>query len=99
MAKYALIYYGEPHAENAEDGRARFQQWLEGLGDAVVNPGMPLGPAQKVSTNGVTDNGGSDRLTGLSIVNAESMDAAIEMAKACPFLEVGTVDVAQIFEM
>jgi hypothetical protein len=27
------------------------------------------------------------------------MDAALEMAKGCPFLEFGTVDVAEVMEM
>ena len=38
-------------------------------------------------------------MTGISIVKADSMDAAIEMVKGCPHLEHGTVDVAEAMEM
>ena len=53
--------------------------------------------SKTVSSGGVSD--GSDRLTGFSIVKAESMDAALEMAKVCPHLEHGTVDIAEVMEM
>jgi hypothetical protein len=32
-------------------------------------------------------------------VEADSMDAALEMAKACPFLEFGTIEVAEVKQM
>lgn len=99
---YALFYYGEPKFESPEEGakgRQKFMAWVGGLGDAMVNPGTPLGMSQTVSSGGVSNGGGSRRLTGFSIVKAASMDAAVEMAKGCPFLEHGTVDVAEVMEM
>jgi len=38
-------------------------------------------------------------LTGFSVVKADGMDAALKMAKGCPHLEHGTVDVAEAMEM
>ena len=73
--------------------------WVGGIGDALVNPGTPLGKPKSVSSGGVSDDSESNRLTGFSIVRADSMDAALEMARGCPFLEVGTVDVAEVMEM
>ena len=73
--------------------------WVGGIGDALVNPGTPLGKPKTVSSGGVSDDSGPNRLTGFSIVKADSMDAALEMAKGCPFLEFGTVDVAEVMEM
>jgi hypothetical protein len=32
-------------------------------------------------------------------VKADSMDAALEMAKGCPHLEHGTIEVAEVKEM
>ncbi len=79
---------------------AKWKAWVGGLGDAVVNPGTPLGKPKIVSSSGVSDDGGSNPLTGFSIVKADSMDAALEMAKECPFLEVGgTIEVAEVMEM
>ena len=36
---------------------------------------------------------------GYSIVKADSMDAAVELAKGCPYLEMGTIEVAEVKEM
>jgi len=102
MSNYAFAYYGEPKFESPEEGakyHAKWKAWVGGLGDALVNPGTPLGKPKIVSSGGVSDDGGSNRLTGFSIVKAYSMDAALDMAKGCPHLEHGTVDVAEVMEM
>ena len=103
MASYALFYYaGENMPKSPEEGaehKEKFMAWLSGLGDAVVNPGTPLGKTKTVSSSGVSDNGQSNPLTGFSIVKAESMDSALEMAKGCPFLDFGTIEVSEVMEM
>ena len=102
MAQFGLLYIGEPQFSSPEQGQANAQQymaWLDGLGDAVVNRGIPMGPPTRVDYNGVSSDPREDRLTGLTIVEANDMDAAIEMAKNCPYIEVAALDVVQIFEM
>ena len=103
MPNYVLAYHGGKTPESPEEGAkqmAKWQAWVGGLGDAVVNPGTPLGKPKTVSSGGVSDDGGSDPLLGFSIVKADSMDAALEMAKACPTLEIGgTIEVAEVMEM
>ena len=102
MSDYIIAYHGgrEPESpEEGAEGMAKWQAWLAGLGDAVVSPGTPLGKAKVVTTGGVTDDAGPDPLTGFSIVKADSMDAALEMAKTCPFLDMGTIKVAEVMEM
>ena len=102
MSEYVLAYHGRKMPESPEEGakqKARFESWVGGLGDAVVNPGTPLGKAKTVSSGGVSDDGGSNPLMGFSIVKADSMDAAVAMVKGCPFLEMGTVEVAEVMEM
>ena len=104
MSNYVFIYYGEPKLESQEAG-AKYQEqwksWVGSIGDAWVNPGTPFGMPKTVSSGGVSvsENGGSDRLTGFSIVKASSMDGAIEMVKTCPHLQHGSVDVAEAYEM
>ena len=79
---------------------AQWNAWVGGLGNAVVSPGIPLGKPKTLSSDGVSDDGGSNPLLGFSIVKADSMDAALEMAKACPTLEIGgTIEVAEVMEM
>lgn len=102
MPNYILAYHCGKKLESPEEGakgKEKFMAWIEGLGDAVVNPGTPLGMSKTVSSHGVSDDGGSNPLTGFSVVKTDSMDAALDMAKACPFLEIGTIEVAEVMEM
>ena len=79
---------------------AKWGQWLEQLGPAIVDVGAPTGTAKTVGTGGSVSDGGSRRLTGYSIVSADSLDSAVELAKGCPVLEVGgAVDVYEAIEM
>ena len=102
MSNYVFAYHGGKKPESAEEGAKlmeKWKAWVGGLGDAVVNPGSPLGMSKTVSSGGVTDDGGSNPLLGFSIVKADSMDAALEMAKGCPHLEIGTIEVAEVKQM
>ena len=103
MSNYIIAYHhGGRTPESPEEGakqKASWQAWIDGLGDAVVNPGTPLGQSRTVTSGGVSDDVGPDPLTGFSIVKADRMDAALEMAKACPFLDIGTIRVAEVMEM
>ena len=102
MPSYIFAYHGGKKPESPEERAkhmAKWKAWIGGLGDAVVNPGTPLGMSKTVSSGGVSDDGGSNPLVGFSIVKADSMDAALEMAKGCPFVEMGTIEVAEVKEM
>ncbi len=103
MSNYVFAYHGGNRPESPEEGAkhmAKWKAWIGGLGDAVVNPGTPLGKSKTVSSAGVSDDGGSNPMSGFSIVKADSMDAALEMAKDCPLLEIGgTLEVAEVMEM
>ncbi len=101
MPYYVFAYHGGKIPERPEKGAkhmAKFEAWVGGLGDAVVNPGHPLGKSKTVSSSGVSDDGRSNPLVGFSIMKADSMDAALEMAKGYPHLEIGTVEVVEMME-
>jgi len=102
MANYIFAYHGGKRPESPEAGAAlmaRWKAWVEGLGDAAVNPGSPVGKSKTISAEGVTDDGGSNPLSGISVVKADSIEAAIALAKGCPHLEHGTIEVAEMMEM
>lgn len=102
MSKYVLAYYGEPHFENPEEGTRHMTEWgawMKALGKSMTDPGVPLRGTKSVSSEGVKDGGGPNRLTGYSVVEAGSIEDAIEMAKTCPHLNFGTIDVAEAMEM
>jgi hypothetical protein len=103
MPDYIIAYHGGNRPESPEDGAkqmAKWKAWVAGLGDAVVNPGTPLGKSRIVSSGRVSDDGGSNPMTGFSVVRADSMDAALEIAKGCPYLDIGgTIEVAEVMQM
>ncbi len=102
MSNYALCYYGEPKFASQEEGgkyRTRWQTWMGGLGDALVNPGMPLGASRIVGSGGVSDGARPNRLTGFTIVKADNLDAAVALVKGCPHLDHGTIEVAETMDM
>jgi hypothetical protein len=104
MANYMFAYSGGNGvtADTAErDAQmAKWGQWFGQLGSAVVDGGAPTGTAKTVGSAGSVSDGGSRGLTGYSIVSAASLDAAVELAKGCPVLEVGgAVDVYEAIAM
>lgn len=103
MPDYIIAYHGGKKPESPEEGAkhmAKWKAWVGDLGDAAVNPGTPLGKSRIVSRDGVSDDGGANPMSGFSVVKADSMEAAIEIAKACPFLDTGgTLEVAEMMGM
>ena len=102
MPNYIFAYHGGKAPETAEEGAAAmaaWQAWFAKLGQAVVEPGNPVGKSKTVSASGVTDDGGSNPLSGYSVVKAPDMDTALGMAKTCPLIEDGSVEVAEIVVM
>ncbi len=102
MPDYIFAYHGGKKPESPEDGAkmmAEWQAWIADLGDTMVNPGTPLGKSRTVSADGVADDGGSNPIMGYSVVQADGIDAAVEIAKGCPFVEMGTIEVAEMMKM
>jgi hypothetical protein len=101
MPKYVIAYLGGKQMPNPQDRAAhvaKWKAWVDGLGSAMVNPGTPLGQGKLVSSDGVSERG-PNHLTGFSIVRADNMDAALEIAQRCPFLDIGIIEVAEAMEM
>ena len=65
----------------------------------IVEPGNSVGAARTVSGEGLRDTGGSNPLSGYNIIHDESIDQAIELAKACPIIGDGSIEVAEIHEV
>ena len=103
MNNYVFVYRGGLEFKSQEEGAkhmAKWRAWVGGLGDASVNRGSPFAKSKTVSSGGVSAEGGSNPLTGYSIVKADSLDAALKMAKACPHLDIGgSIVVAEVMEM
>jgi hypothetical protein len=92
MANYLLAYTGGSGMALTEAEReaamAKWGQWFQTLGPAVVNIGNPLGASTSVEPSG-SNGAAKSGLSGFSIISAEDLDAAAELAKGCPVLEGG----------
>lgn len=102
MANYVITYYGRPKFTNPADGTAhmaKWRAWMGNLGDAIVNPGTPTGTSKTLSRAGVSDTQRGEPFTGFSVIRAPSLDAAVAMAKGCPHLDHGTIDVAEAMDL
>ncbi|WP_171101474.1 MULTISPECIES: YciI family protein [unclassified Ruegeria] len=103
MPQYLFVYHGgaAPQSQAEIDATmAAWGAWFQGMGDAVKIPGNPVGQSYTVSSNGVEDNGGANPASGFSVVMANSIDDANDMAKGCPMVVngSGSVEVAEIHE-
>lgn len=104
MAEFIIIYHGGGNKpmtpEEGQAHRGKWMEWIKGLGDAVVNPGQPLKGNQILSSDGVADADGSDKVTGFAVVKANDLDAAMQIAKGDPFMNMGgTIEVAEMVNM
>jgi len=91
MAKYLLVYYGgkmETDPKMVEKSMAIWMKWFADLGKAVVDGGAPSQPGKIVGEGGVK-SAGAKPVTGYSILQAKSLDAAIALAKSCPVIANG----------
>jgi hypothetical protein len=92
MAKYLLAYSGGSMAETEQEQAAIMQAWtawFAQLGPAVVDGGNPFGTSAVLAADGSVSSGGPSRLTGYSILAADSLDAATAAVKGCPVLSSG----------
>jgi hypothetical protein len=104
MANYLLAYRGGGIADTEEEQArvmAAWGKWYEDLGASIGDAGNPVGRAQSVSSDGsVTDGGGPNPVTGYTIIQADSMERAVEPAKGCPVLESGgSVEVGETVQV
>ena len=79
---------------------ARYKRWLADLGDAAVSPMNPLKHTQTLLPDGTTIEGSATGMSGYTLIAAESMEQAVAIARACPFLDVGgTLEVGELIVM
>ncbi len=102
MPDFIFAYHGGKMPETPEEGEkvmAAWRAWMGGMGTVLKDPGNPLGKSWTVSPKGADEGGGSNPLSGYSIVTASDLQAAIALTKGCPHLDGGTVEVAEILPM
>jgi len=66
---------------------------------ALVDGGNPVMKAKTISSKGsVSEGGGQNPVSGYSLIKADSLDAAVKLARECPVLSGGgSIEVAETF--
>jgi hypothetical protein len=103
MAKYLLAYRGG-HMPEAPEEQARVMAawgaWFGRLGAGVADPGNPTSQAKTINPDGSVTGDGRSSLSGYSIISADSLDAALELAKGCPVLAGGaSIEVCETLDV
>jgi uridine kinase len=101
--EFVIVYLGGDQPSSPEEGEqhfAKYMEWLSSLGDAVISPANPLKNTSTINPDGSVTSGGATAMSGYTIIEADSMDAALTIAQACPFLDIGgSLEVSELLEM
>ncbi len=93
MANFILVYTGGSAGATEAEREKVMQQWggwFGELGDKVVDAGNPFSEHAKNLSNGSIHDGAiGTPATGYSIIKADSLNTAAELAKGCPVLQSG----------
>jgi len=103
MAQYIMTYLGGDQQSSPEEGKqhfAKYKEWLVSLDDSAVSPANPLKDTRTVNSDGTVTQGGTTSMSGYTVIEVDSMEAALEFAKACPFLDIGgSLEVSELMQM
>ncbi len=100
MANFVLVYHGGAMPESPEEGAkvmTAWTTWFGKLGDALVDGGNPASKTRRIGADGTVSDDAAGP-SGYSIIKADSLDAAVELAKGCPVLAGGaSIQVVETF--
>ncbi len=96
MAMFLFSYrMPKGYTPGRTDAMAAWNAWFDSMDDAVLDRGNPVFESSTVGTCGAGTAPG-----GYSLITADSLDAALTLAKGCPALENGAgVEVGVITEL
>jgi hypothetical protein len=92
MPTFLVTYHGggmPADEEGRQQAMAAFGAWVGKVGDALTDPGAPLGPAMTVSSDGAREGHAEGHIGGYSILRADDMDAAVDLVRDHPFVSRG----------
>ncbi len=103
MSQYVIVYLGGDPPSSPEEGQqhmSKYMDWLSSLGDSAVSPANPLTDTRTVNSDGTVTSGGKTAMSGYTIIEADTMDAVLSIAKTCPFLDTGgSLEVSELMDM
>ena len=101
MPKFVLTFEDARQPSSPESSQQHmidYRNWLTGLGDRLVMPQLAFRQTRVVTNQGVreAEKGG---IMGFLVIEAESMDEAVDVAQRCPFVDMGTMRVAEAMDV
>jgi len=103
MPQYVITYLGGNQPSSPEEGkkhRSKYMDWLSTLGTSAVSPMNPFKNTSTVNPDGTVTTGSKTSMSGYTIINANSIEEAVSVAKTCPFLEIGgSLEVSELMQM
>ena len=103
MPQYIITYLGTPKSSSPEEDQqhmSKYRNWLASLGDSAVSPANPLKNTSTIHSDGSVTRGGTSSMSGFTIIEVDSEEAALSIAKACPYLDVGgSLEVSELMQM
>jgi hypothetical protein len=96
MATYVLSYRNPKGYTPTPQTRAQWMAWFDGMGDALVNLGQPVG----LRSNLGNCDSDTTELGGYSIVSAPDLATAVAIAEGCPALgRDGGIEVGELLDV
>lgn len=94
MATFVLLYSGGSMPQSEAEQKAvlkEWEAWFGKIGSNLVDGGNPFTPkAKTIASDGkVSDGSVGTMASGYSVIKADSLDAAVAVAKGCPVLKGG----------
>jgi hypothetical protein len=103
MTNFLLIYHDDSVDNNKEERQrimVAWDGWMKQCGENLVDAGNPFSNAVSVTKDGTKDYSGNEKITGYSVIKADSMESAVKAATMVPLVVdgSGTVDVYETFD-
>lgn len=107
MPKFMLLYHENPNPPTTPPSPEQMQAflgmwttWFQQCGAALLDGGDGLKSARKVLSHGIVSDGpfaeAKEVIGGYSVVETDTIDTAVELAKTCPIaVQGGTIEIRE----
>ena len=100
MGSYLFAYRFGTMPEGDAEREASMAAWgafIGGLASVTVDRGNPFGAGNTIASSGAVTEGTTSGVNGYTIITADDLASATELAKGCPSLSAGgSVEVHEI---
>ncbi len=102
MPNFMIEYHGGNKPASEEEGMEqmnKWKDWVNRLGQTITNSGTPLKNSKILTAGSVKDDDDPNAMKGYAVIQVDSIDSAVRIARTDPFLEYGgTIRVSEMIE-